>query len=208
MQGLQTSFPCLLSRWHLSTWQPNPHARRPTSSPAEACSGRGLWAERAASAQAAQCRPVDSVVAAVPRDAAVCSRPGCGKQRKGRGQRPPRETVSQAQGLCLGWGAVLGWAACTSPRPSETLPSVPHPQDSRRWDSPQPISSLAEQGLYPPLPWQPAFSSGSPALCAWCRDDRQGRINWGRTGVTQQAAGPQEEAAPTIITRTVGRLVV
>lgn len=46
----------------------------------------------------------------------------------------------------------------------------------------QPISTLAEQGLYPPLSWQPASSSGSLALCTWYRNDspdRVGRIRGG-----------------------------
>ena len=69
---------------------------------------RGLWAERAASAQAAQCRPVDSVVAAVPRDAAICSRPGCGKQRKGQGQRPPTGDSFSGPGALPGLGGGPG----------------------------------------------------------------------------------------------------
>lgn len=55
----------------------------------------------------------------------------------------------------------------------------------------QPISTLAEQRLYAPLPWQPASSSGSLALCTWYRNDSRGRVGRirGGMGTTQQAAG-------------------
>ena len=84
----------------------------------------GLWAERAASAQAAQCRPVDSVVAAVPRDAAICSRPGCGKQRKG----PRRST-------CL-----AGVTNCPSLRGTEGLPRVFRAKPGKAPDTPEQVS--------------------------------------------------------------------
>lgn len=129
---------------------------------------------------------------------------GVGSREGARPTPPTGDSFSGPGALPgLGGGPGLGSLYISPPIGDPSL--CPHPQDSRRWDPPPPISSLAEQGLYPPLPWQPAFS-GSPALCTWCRDDRQGRINWGRMGVTQQAAGPQEEAAPTNITRRLGGL--
>lgn len=69
---------------------------------------RGLCAERTASAQAAQCRPVDSVVAAVPRDAAICSRPGCGKQRRGEASAPQERQFLRPRGSAWAEGGGPG----------------------------------------------------------------------------------------------------
>ena len=114
--------------------------------------------------------------------------------REGARPTPPTGDSFSGPGALPGLGGGPGLGSLYISPPIRDPSLCPHPQDSRRWDLPPPISSLAEQGLYPPLPWQPGFSSGSPALCTWCRDDRQGRINLGRMGVTQQAAGLQEEA--------------
>ena len=116
---------------------------------------------------------------------------------KGQSDAPYKSQSFSGPGALTGPGRGrpgLAWHLGTSPCPyEETLSSAPHPQDGRRRDLSQPISNLAEQRLYPLLPWQPAFSSASLALCMWYRDDRQGRVGgiWRGTGGTQQAAGPQ-----------------
>ena len=78
----------------------------------------------------------------------------------------------------------------------------------------QPISSLAERGLYPPLPWQPAFSSGSLALCTWYRNDRAGLGEFGEEWeppgrlLSPVVAESGEEGTPAEINGRVWRLAV
>lgn len=120
-----------------------------------------------------------------PRVPAGCGHPGCWRQRKGEANAPHRRQSFPGPGLRAGpEGDRPGLAGHPgiSPCPSETLPSGPSPQDGRRRDLSRPISSLAEQGFYPPLPRQLAFSSGSLALCTWYRDDRQGGFGGIRAG--------------------------
>lgn len=155
----------------------------------------GLCTEHTALAGAAQRWSVDSVAAAVPRDTAICGHPGCWRQRKSEANVPHGRWGFSGPGALTGLGEDnpgLARQPGSSPCPSETLPSAPHPQDGRRRDLSQPISGFSEQRLYPLLPWQPTFSSGSLTLCTRYRDDRQGGFGGiGRgMGATQQAAGP------------------
>lgn len=159
---------------------------------------------------------MDSVSAAVPRDTAICGHPGCRRQRKGEANAPHGRRSFSGSGAVTGPGEgtpELALQPGSSPCPSETLPSAPHPQDGRRRDLSQPISSLAEQRLYPPLPWQPAFSSGSFT---------RGTEMTGRAGLEElgeaweppsrllgpMAGGPGEEETLDEITGRVWRLAI
>lgn len=172
--------------------------RMPTDPPhACRCLFRGLCAEHTTSARAAQRWSMDSVAAAVPRDTAICGHPGCWRQRKGKASSPYGRWGFSGPGALTGPGRGspgLAQKPGSSSCPSETLPSAPHPQDGRRRDVRQPISSLAKQRLYPLLPWQPAFSSGCLTLCTWYRERQAGRVwgNWERDGSRPQAAGPYD----------------
>lgn len=86
---------------------------------------------------------------------------GAGGRDRARPMPPWGDRASLALSGPGAGGPGLAQHPGTSPCPSETLPSTPHSQNGRRWDLSQPISSLAEQGLYPLLPWQPASFSGS-----------------------------------------------
>lgn len=132
---------------------------------------------------------LQTVAAAVPRHTAICSRCGCWRQRKGEASVPRGRLSSSGPGgsdRARRGKSRAGKAHWYLSLPIKTLSSAPHPQDGGRRDVSQPISRLAEQGLYPLLPWQPAFPSGSLALCTWYRNDSQGRVGRirGRMGTT------------------------
>lgn len=102
--------------------------------------------------------------------------------------RERQATTPTGDGVCLVWrplsgprGSSLGlaWHPGTSPYYQRPFSLHPHIQDSRRWDLSQPISSQTEQGLYPLLPWQPAFFSGSLYCTRGTKDDREDRIPGG-----------------------------
>lgn len=131
----------------------SPTHRVPTDPPhACRCLFRGLCTEHTASAGAAQHWSVDSVTAAIPRDTAICGHPGCWRQRKSEANAPHGRWGFSGPGAPTGLGGDnpgLARQPGSSPCPSETLPSAPHPQDGRRRDLSQPISSFSEQRLYP-----------------------------------------------------------
>lgn len=83
------------------------------------------------------------------------------------------------------------WHPGTSPCHPRPFPRHPHIQDGRRWDLSRPISSQTVQGLYPLLPWQPAFFSGSLYCTRGSADDRESGIQGGMR-VAQQELGPKD----------------